>query len=163
MAANLNDLISKTNVRQFVFTTDLIKGTNYDKEKVNYKDKKVLEKDSKTITCYHIEVDSESKPTYYDVYLYIKSNNEIANTLCDCKQYRSTNSCKHIAASLIKYYDEIFESAENLKTNISNDILNQFVPQEQNIIKKELKLTLYLEFTEKMITFTITALILTNQ
>lgn len=149
MSTNLNDLISNTNVRQFIFTTDLIKGTNYDKEKVNFEGKKILEKDSKTITCYHFEVDSESKPTYYDVYIYIKSSNEIAKTLCDCKQYRSTNSCKHIAASLIKYYDEMFESIENLKTNISNDILKQFVPQEQNTIKKELKLTLSLEFKEK--------------
>ena len=136
MSTNLNDLISNTNVRQFIFTTDLIKGTNYDKEKVNFEGKKILEKDSKTITCYHFEVDSESKPTYYDVYIYIKSSNEIAKTLCDCKQYRSTSSCKHIAASLIKYYDEMFESSKNLKTNISNDILKQFVPQEQNTIKK---------------------------
>ena len=72
MTTNLNDLISNTNVRQFIFTTDLIKGTNYDKEKVNFEGKKILEKDSKTITCYHFEVDSESKPTYYDVYIYIK-------------------------------------------------------------------------------------------
>ena len=43
----------------------------------------------------------------------------------------------------------MFESPKNLKTNISNDILKQFVPQEQNTIKKELKLTLSLEFKEK--------------
>ena len=52
----------------------------------------------------------------------------------------------------------MFESIENLKTNISNDILKQFVPQEQNTIKKELKLTLSLEYKEKDTTFITTAL-----
>ena len=45
MSTNLNDLISSTNVRLFIFTTDLIIGTNYDKEKVDFEGKKILEKE----------------------------------------------------------------------------------------------------------------------
>ena len=149
MAKNLNDLISNTNIREYVYASDLIKGYNYDQNMVTYENKKILEKDSKTITCHHFEVDSESKPTYYDVYIYMKSDNNIANVICDCKQFRSTNSCKHIAASFIKYYKELFASEEIIKTNLSNEILNRFLPSEQNTIKKELKLNLSIKYVEK--------------
>ena len=60
MSTNLNDLISNTNVRQCIFTSDLFKGSIYDKDKVDFDGKKILEKDSKTITCYHFDVDSDS-------------------------------------------------------------------------------------------------------
>lgn len=149
MLNNINELISNTNIREFVYTTDLIKGTNYDEEMITYEGKKILEKDNKTITCHHFEVDSESKPTYYDVYIYIKSDNNIANVICDCKQFRSTNSCKHIAASFIKFYKDLFTSKEIVKTNLSNEILNRFVLPEQNIIKKELNLNLTINIVEK--------------
>ena len=49
-------------------------------------------------------MDSETKPTYYDVTIILENNKEIVRTTCDCKAFRNFQSCKHIGAVFVNYY-----------------------------------------------------------
>lgn len=137
MINNFDDIVNKTNIRAFVTLDDLIKGKRYDEDKIEL----MYQKDMNINTLYHFEVDSESKNTYYDVDIAIFNNENINRCMCDCKQYRQTRSCKHIAACLYYYNDLLFEKKE---VDISDLILKSF-EEEKNVIKKEMNLQLSID------------------
>ena len=146
---NLTDLINKTNIRAYVNTTDIVKGKVYDKEKITFKDSKETKGTYSTLKVFNFEVDSETKPTYYDVSIVIEDNKEIVKTICDCKQYRNFQSCKHIGAVFVNYYETLFKGSIINVHKITEDILNKFIPNEETLIKKELQVELVINVTEK--------------
>lgn len=146
---NLTDLINKTNIRAYVNTTDIVKGKVYDKEKITFKDSKETKGTYSTLKVFNFEVDSETKPTYYDVSIVIENNKEIVKTICDCKEYRNFQSCKHIGAVFVNYYETLFKGSIINVHKITEDILNKFMPDEDTLIKKELQVELIINVTEK--------------
>ena len=146
---NLTDLINKTNIRAYVNTTDIVKGKSYDKEKITFKDSKETKGTYSTLKVFNFEVDSETKPTYYDVSIVIEDNKEIVKTICDCKEYRNFQSCKHIRAVFVNYYETLFKGSIINVHKITEDILNKFMPDEDTLIKKELQVELIINVTEK--------------
>lgn len=146
---NLTDLINKTNIRAYVNTTDIVKGKTYDKEKITFKDSKETKGTYSTLKVFNFEVDSETKPTYYDVSIVIENNKEIVKTICDCKEYRNFQSCKHIGAVFVNYYETLFKGSIINVHKITEDILNKFMPDENTLIKKELQVELIINVTEK--------------
>lgn len=146
---NLTDLINKTNIRAYVNTTDIVKGKAYDKEKITFKDSKETKGTYSTLKVFNFEVDSETKPTYYDVSIAIENNKEIVKTICDCKEYRNFQSCKHIGAVFVNYYETLFKGSIINVHKITEDILNKFMPDEDTLIKKELQVELIINVTEK--------------
>ena len=146
---NLTDLINKTNIRAYVNTTDIVKGKSYDKEKITFKDSKETKGTYSTLKVFNFEVDSETKPTYYDVSIVIENNKEIVKTICDCKEYRNFQSCKHMGAVFVNYYETLFKGSIINVHKITEDILNKFMPDEDTLIKKELQVELIINVTEK--------------
>lgn len=146
---NLTDLINKTNIRAFVTTTDFIKGKQYDKNKITLKSEKEKESLYSSLKVFSFEVDSETKPTYYDVTIILENNKEIVRTTCDCKAFRNFQSCKHIGAVFVNYYEQIFKGNIINVNKITDEILNKFIPKEESLIKKELQVQLYINITER--------------
>lgn len=141
---NVEDLINKTNIRAFVHTSDIVKGKYYPLYSIDL----VGESLNNQKKLLHYEVESESKPTYYDVYINLNERGDITRTLCDCKQYQNTQSCKHIAAVFIQDYVNIFQEFDTTPNKISDLLLDKFIPKEDNIIKKELNVSLNITFKE---------------
>ena len=76
-------------------------------------------------------VESERSYWYYDCDLLI-DNNRLIEYECDCPQYSETGSCKHLAALLYFYFDDIFkfEPTNEYKEGLTLKILNKFNKKE---------------------------------
>lgn len=146
---NIEELINKTNITAFVHTSDIVEGKKYDASKISPLNKKETIGLTEKINYYWYEVDDEKKPTYYDVSIIIENNKRIIRTSCDCRDYRSTRSCKHIAAVILNNYEEMFGTMFINIPKISSSILEKFITSEENIIKKELTVNLIINVTER--------------
>lgn len=135
------------NIKKTVGKDAYTKGLQYPKRYVNFKDK-FMEIDT---NVYLFSVESERTYDYYDVEIREKKGN-IVNFECTCRQYYNFGSCKHIAACLLQYKDDIFESNQVEKElRISKDILKQFYqkPTKNKInLKKKLTLEIEIQFLE---------------
>lgn len=146
---NIEELINKTNITAFVHTSDIVEGKKYDASKISPLNKKETTGLTEKINYYWYEVDDEKKPTYYDVSIMIENNKRIIRTSCDCRDYRSTRSCKHIAAVILNNYEEMFGTMFINIPKISSSILEKFITSEENIIKKELTVNLIINVSER--------------
>lgn len=146
---NIEELINKTNITAFVHTSDIVEGKKYDASKISPLNQKETIGLTEKINYYWYEVDDEKKPTYYDVSIIIENNKKIIRTSCDCRDYRSTRSCKHIAAVILNNYEEMFGTMFINIPKISSSILEKFITSEENIIKKELTVNLIINVTER--------------
>ena len=146
---NIEELINKTNITAFVHTSDIVAGKTYDVSKISFLNKKENYNENGKVTNYWYEVDDEEKPTYYDVMVSIENNKKILRTACDCKNFRSIRSCKHIAAVILNNYEEMFGKMFINIPKISSSILEKFITSEENIIKKELTVNLIINVTER--------------
>ncbi len=146
---NIEELINKTNITAFVHTSDIVEGKKYDASKISPLNQKETTGLTEKINYYWYEVDDEKKPTYYDVSIMIENNKRIIRTSCDCRDYRSTRSCKHIAAVILNNYEEMFGTMFINIPKISSSILEKFITSEENIIKKELTVNLIINVTER--------------
>lgn len=146
---NIEELINKTNITAFVHTSDIVAGKTYDVSKISFLNKKENYNENGKVTHYWYEVDDEEKPTYYDVMVSIENNKKILRTACDCKNFRSIRSCKHIAAVILNNYEEMFGKMFINISKISSSILEKFITSEENIIKKELTVNLIINVTER--------------
>ena len=146
---NIEELINKTNITAFIHTSDIVAGKVYDVNKISLLNKKENYNENGNATYYWFEVDDDEKPTYYDVMVSIENNKKILRTACDCKNFRSTKSCKHIAAVILNNYEEMFGKMFVNIPKISSSILEKFITSEENIIKKELTVNLIINVTER--------------
>lgn len=127
-------------IKEIVGSDAFYKGKNYNLNYVDLRDTYT----KNDYTKFYFEVESERTYNCYDVMISIDTKyNKIQEYSCDCPQFYMTDSCKHIAASLICYQDDIFNS--NPKS-INELILSEFKSQNNKVIKQELKFDLYLEF-----------------
>ena len=130
---------------RFCHQIDISRGINYYEEYKKYYGKRI--RDGRTFQIY--EVESERT---YDKYL-VKIElvgNRICDTSCGCIKYEETRSCKHIAAVLLKRYDEIMQMSLT-EEEISENILSLFYKQKdkKHTLKKELKLDITLVFENR--------------
>ena len=121
---------------KYVSYSDLQKGLNYDNRKVKYVG---MGQDYDEL-IYRFIVSSEHTLQSYIVTIYTDTKHSIIDTSCTCPQYSATSSCKHVAASLIKYQGEYFLIDENDTADYyANNLLNEIktVANNKTIIKKE--------------------------
>lgn len=136
------NILIKADINKYVTTTDLIKGEKYNSNMIDLVYTKNLDSNIAP-RVYHFEVDSQTKNTFYDVSIFVYRN-KIVRTLCDCKQYRKTQSCKHIGACLYHYYDTIFTST----SSVTKSILEKFVKNDIGKVKKKLNFVLNITLEE---------------
>lgn len=119
---------------------DYLRGKNYDKRLIELKE--IYETES--TRCTKFKVESESSYDFYDVEIRTRKG-EIIGTHCTCPRYYARSMCKHIAASLINYQDDIFYiNSEEKIISDSLAILKEFYtePKKNKInLKKCLNLT----------------------
>lgn len=99
------------------------------------------------IVIHRYNVESESGPNQYQVELIVK-NGEIIKGICTCPRYNEGHNCKHIAAVIFRKGEEIIQKSKT-REQITNNILNLFCnDKNKNNIKKELKITISLDFED---------------
>lgn len=97
-------------------------------------------------TLYEYEVYSHFSNNIYDVSITIDKT-KIVKKHCTCPQFYNTGTCKHLAATLINYQDDLFEKKDQT-LEFSKEILTHFyepIKNNEPKIKKELKLEINLE------------------
>ena len=97
------------------------KGLNISKKDISYYDS--VDRGKKDLV--HIfMVDSQHFSYYYDVNI-ITRGSEVVSFYCECPQFSSKRTCKHVAACLLNYGDSILKEPPT-PISISSDILNLF-------------------------------------
>ena len=135
-------------IKKSVGADSFFKGKNYNGY-INYN---YYEEGENGEVIHYFTVRSErSYRDYYEVKIHYKKK-EISNYDCTCMQFQSWGTCKHIAACLIHYKDEIFTlDPEEKKLLLSKQILDEFYNPKAKIeihLKKQLQLEVELEFQE---------------
>ena len=130
-------------------TTDFMKGLNYQANKVKLS--KIEDEDD--FREAYFNVTSERINFDYHVYLLLnKETEEIHDYSCTCPQYEKMDTCKHIAACILKYEDTLFNDEEidpiEYQLNIGSQILDKFYEPKKSTIKKKLNLEIELEPTD---------------
>ncbi len=127
-------------------TTDFMKGLNYQANKVKLT--KIEDEDG--IREAYFSVTSERINFDYHVYLLLnKETEEIHDYKCTCPQYGKMDTCKHIAACILKYEDALFNDDEidplEYQLNLGSQILDNFYKPKKSTIKQKLFLTINIE------------------
>ena len=103
---------------------------------------------NKLSDCYqHIyKVKSERRNMWYDVE--IKNNgNRILDFNCNCPQFAKNHTCKHVAAVLVEYGDDISEFEIIDEISVSKLILNEFSSNtKRNGIREKLDIEIEFSF-----------------
>ena len=124
---------------------ELTRGINYYSRYIEFKDKVV----KNNVIIHHYNVESETTYKIYQVKIKV-INKKIVEGKCTCSRYQETHSCKHLAAVIYQRGAEIRKHSLT-KEEITADILSYFTntTSPKNTIKKELKITISLEFAEE--------------
>lgn len=131
---------------RYVNPSDLNKGLNYDNRKVRY----VGSYQDLGYTTHRFVVSSEHTLKSYIVTMEVDTDDkDISDVSCTCPQFKMTDSCKHVAAVLVKFQGEYFlfdeeEHNEVLAIALVNE-LKRNVPIK-NTIRKEAKIIPYLKY-----------------
>ena len=120
-------------------TTDFMKGLNYQSNKI----KLIKSEKENIVKRNYFKIISERVDKEYDVEVITDQNKNINDYFCTCPQYEKMDTCKHIAACILKYETEIFDEKEykdtNYKYTLGLSILEKF-NQKKPTIKEKLKL-----------------------
>ncbi len=130
-------------------TTDFMKGLNYQANKI----KLIKMEDTAYLRRAYFKVTSERINRDYDVQVLVDKDDETINDYsCTCPQYEKMDTCKHIAAAILKYQEELFMDDPLdpvvYQLNIGSQILDKFYEPKKSTIKKRLNLTVDLELSE---------------
>ena len=128
-------------ILKYVPVSDYIKGRNYWTTYLEHIDKKVIDNIIKN--KFHVESERTSR-------IYVcniesdKTTGDISSMNCDCPQFKETKSCKHLAACMYNFYDEIFvfdnDSFNEQITSKIFDIFNKIDKEkETRFVKEEVK------------------------
>lgn len=128
--------------------TDYARGINYYKDYVFLLDSNRKE----NLTQYNFKVESESIDRIYDCTIEVLDTNDIFSTYCDCPKFQESGSCKHIAACINYYYEEMFNKMTPEKLEVfTNKLLSVFEnnnkktkQKTKRFNKEEVKLDVYL-------------------
>ena len=126
---------------------DIERGKDYYKGYIEY-----MGCDEKNdIATHSFLVESERTYDHYDVEVIVKDNH-IVDQSCDCPQHNLYGSCKHVAACILNYQDDIYQiTKEEKEFQISKYILDEFYrPSKKSDIhlKKQLFLEIELTFND---------------
>lgn len=93
---------------------------------------------------FYFEVESQTYYRDYNVIIEI-TDHKVTGHFCNCPQYSTNHSCKHVAAVLINYYESMINySPDDYIKGISRNIINSFnvIQNNKPVIKKEVGLEL---------------------
>ena len=127
----MNDI--KDKILSVISLIDYRKGMNYDEDLITYIGKNI----KSGLDVYNFLVHSESSVKKYRVNMSLSDNN-IEDIYCDCPQFNSFSSCKHVAACLISYSDIIFSKSPVVIKDYSKDILANMTSNISNNPKKKI-------------------------
>ena len=130
-------------------TTDFMKGLNYQANKI----KLIKTIDDENYRRAYFNITSERISKDYKVEVLVDKDDEsIEDFFCTCPQYEKMDTCKHVAACILKYEDALFNDEEidekEYQLNLGSQILNKFYKPKTNNIKKKLNLEVILEKEE---------------
>ncbi len=137
--------IDLNKIRLCVGQDSFHKGRNFPVENIKLQCQDSSSQEEKL--TYLVQSENYSLRRYYvEIHL---CRNEIEDVDCNCPQFASWGTCKHVAACLLKYREDEVDPQEK-KLSISKEILNVFYPprEEEYSIKKELHLEVGLTFNE---------------
>lgn len=120
-------------------------GSRYPYHYIDY----VGEYKNKENRVFEFEVESDRNYRFFSVTIET-CNHNIVSTSCTCNESDDGRPCRHIAACLIFYRDEIFAmTPEELRMVVSKKILDEFYDKAQEStvkLKKQLNLEVELDF-----------------
>lgn len=98
-----------------------------------------LNDEGKSKEGYYFKFSVESERTYrhYNVKIDIKDY-EIVSYSCNCEQFKGHHTCKHVAASIYKYREEIARKLVN-PMKLSNMFLSSFKSDTKTKVKNNIK------------------------
>ncbi len=134
-------------IKEYVGDDSFSKGRHYSGY-IQYKYNKI----ENGIVNHYFNVRSESSyRDFYNVEIQYQ-NHKIIGYDCTCPQFQNWGTCKHVAACLIQYREDIFTlDPEEKKLLLSKQILKEFykpVSKKEVHLKKQLELEVELEFME---------------
>lgn len=134
--------LNLSNIPIKLHPVDLSRGIQYWPGYIEYSKREI--NNNNIVQIYNVE--SETASDIYTVKIFV-SNGEIIKGSCSCMRYEEANSCKHIAAVIVRRYDEIIEKSLTTE-QVTENILSLFYKpkEEKKTIRKELKLTINLSF-----------------
>ena len=138
-------MVIETKLVQRLGTLEVREGSKIDVENVTLLDSESVVNGG---NIHYFIVDDDRYYNYNNVYV-ITHNSEIRSFGCNCRGYYSKGTCKHIAACVIHYKDEILAKPKD-SFEISSDILKEFISDKpkKNTIKEALILDLELSFED---------------
>ena len=127
-------------------TADFIKGLNYKANKV----KLIKTEDEDYYRRAYFNVTSERIDKNYKVEILVdKDDEEIEDYFCTCPQYEKMDTCKHIAACILKYEDALFGDDTidpiEYQINLGSQILDNFYKPKKSTIKQKMFLNIEIE------------------
>ncbi len=130
-------------------TTDFVKGLNYKANKV----KLIKTEAEDNYRHAYFKVTSERIDKEYNVYISVdRENEEILKYTCTCPEYEKMDTCKHVAASILKYEDALFGDdildPINYQLELGSQILDKFYKPKKSTIKQKLNLTIDIEIAQ---------------
>ncbi len=149
---NRTAISHKTDICRIIDSQDYYKGLYYNENYVKYIEDAEI---NNNLIRHYFEVESERTYQYYEASIDSNYNGEIVNINCNCPQFKSHGSCKHIGAILCNYYDKLTEKVdtrtkEELELDLSEDILNLFYTEKkERKVKKQIILDITLTFYQR--------------
>ena len=127
-------------------TADFIKGLNYKANKV----KLIKTEDEDYYRRAYFNVTSERIDKTYKVEILVdKNDEEIEDYFCTCPQYEKMDTCKHVAACILKYEDALFGDDTidpiEYQINLGSQILDNFYKPKKSTIKQKMFLNIEIE------------------
>ena len=143
----------RDNIYEILNAYDIYKGEEYDESKVVKTKSNWIEinnKESKVKKIYYFKVKSENvRNKIYNVSVLMDCKIGIVGINCECKRFEVASSCKHVAAAIHKYYNDIFlgETNEEKSQRYLNEFFDFFEDKynEKKNIKKGINIEIHLE------------------
>lgn len=123
-------------IRRFVGNDAYYKGEDYPRFFVRY----IGNVKRGELIQHHFRVTSQHRAGFYDVVVVVDGSSLHAKS-CNCPQFDSTGTCKHVAAALINYYDDIIHD----DYEISNDVLDLFLKENEGSKQEQIREQINLE------------------
>ena len=142
---SVKNLLNISNIGTFVSGTDIIKASRISRDEVVLEEKTTYQ----DCTNYSFVVESQSfYDEFYNVFIKISHDYKILDVDCDCMQFQSFGTCKHLGAAILYNYEELFNIVEDNKT-ITNRIIDRFINKEPIALKKELTVNLNIVLNDR--------------
>jgi len=138
-------MLTETKLAQRLGGIEVNEGRKIDPEDITYIDSERVVNGG---NIHYFVVDDYRYYGYNNVYV-ISKDDELRSFGCNCRQYYSKGTCKHIAACIIRYQDKIFSKPKDA-FEIGADILKGFISDKpkKNTIKEALRLEIELNFED---------------